>query len=74
MWNMVNGFTNGIRNRVLPGRRQNGIGTMTAMLIGASVGIAAWETIRRTQPMARMMPNNANAADLAEQVINQLDS
>lgn len=69
MWELMNGMTDGIRSRMMP-RRRSGIGTMTAMLIGASVGIAAWEAMRRNQVVSRFSPNNA--ADIAEDVLKQL--
>ncbi|QQE79478.1 hypothetical protein [Alicyclobacillus sp. SO9] len=77
MWEMMNGMTNGVRNRFMP-RRRNNMGTMTAMLVGASVGIAAWEAMRRGNVTSRI--NNRaqsmaqdNAEQIAEKVMNQLD-
>lgn len=67
MWEFVNGMTNGIRDRMMP-RRRNGMGTMTAMVLGASVGIAAWETMRR----GRMSPNGNDATKLAQQVMDRM--
>ncbi|MCL6445534.1 MAG: hypothetical protein K6T83_19110 [Alicyclobacillus sp.] len=69
MWEFMNGMTDGIRSRMMP-RRRNGMGTMTAMLIGASVGIAAWEAMRRNQWMPRQLGNNP--ADIAEKVMENL--
>lgn len=71
MWELMNGMANSVRSRVMP-RRRNGIGTMTAMVLGASVGIAAWETYRRS----RMNPSSgldANPANVAQGVLNSLD-
>lgn len=70
MWELMNGMANNVRNRMMP-RRRNGIGTMTAMVLGASVGIAAWETYRRS----RMSPGSqldAGASQVAQQVMNSL--
>jgi len=72
MWDMMNGMANSVRNRLMP-RRRNGVGTMTAMLIGASVGIAAWEAIRKTQPMSRVM-NDMDASKVAQEVLDHLES
>lgn len=69
MWELMNGMSNNMRNRWMP-RRNNGIGTMTAMVLGASVGIAAWETLRRSRtgnPMSGDTMNNA-----AQQVVDSL--
>ncbi|MDQ0190767.1 hypothetical protein JI721_08590 [Alicyclobacillus cycloheptanicus] len=70
MWDLMNGMADGVRSRFMP-RRRNGVGTMTAMLIGASVGIAAWEAWRRTQPMSRI--GDGAAAEMAQNVIDQLE-
>lgn len=68
MWDLVNEMAGGIRGRMMPRRRQ-GLNTMTAMLIGASVGIAAWEAVRR----AAIQPRQADhAAKMAEDVMQQL--
>lgn len=72
MWELMNGMANGMRNRMMP-RRRSGMGTMTAMVIGASVGIAAWEALRKSQPMSRMTSDNS-ATKLAEEVMNHLES
>lgn len=69
MWEMMNGMTDGMRSRFTP-RRNQGVGTMTAMVIGASVGIAAWEAWRRTQPMSRM--GSSTASRMAQDAIDQL--
>lgn len=68
MMEWMNGMTDGMRGRFMP-RRNNGIGTMTAMLIGASVGIAAWEAWRRNQTSH----GNGNVAQMAREVIGQMD-
>ncbi|WP_274435835.1 hypothetical protein [Alicyclobacillus sp. ALC3] len=69
MWEMMNGMADGVRGRFMP-RRNRGVGTMTAMLIGASVGIAAWEAWRRTQPMSHV--GDSTASRMAQDVIDQL--
>ncbi|MBX5435710.1 MAG: hypothetical protein IRZ33_00675 [Alicyclobacillaceae bacterium] len=69
MWEFVNGMADGLRSRMMP-RRRNGIGTMTAMLIGASVGIAAWETIRRAPWANRGLSDGAQK--MAEEVMESL--
>ena len=71
MREIMNGMANGVRNRMMP-RRRNGVGTMTAMLIGASVGIAAWEAYRRTQAQSNTA-SDAAAAKMAQEVINQIE-
>lgn len=71
MWDLMNGMTDGVRSRFMP-RRRNGVGTMTAVLIGASVGIAAWEAWRRSQPLSRGGADGA-AAQMAQNIINQLE-
>lgn len=77
MWEVMNGMTNGMRNRFMP-RRRNNMGTMTAMLVGASVGIAAWEAMRRGNVPSRINNRAQNMAgnsaeQVAEKVMNQLD-
>lgn len=69
MWDLMNGMTEGVRSRFMP-RRRSGVGTMTAVLIGASVGIAAWEAWRRSQPMRG---SDGPAAQMADKIINQLE-
>jgi hypothetical protein len=70
MWEFMNDMATGMRKRIMP-RRRNGIGTMTAMLLGASVGIAAWETVRRSR--FNPMGDNVDAAQVAGQVLDSLD-
>lgn len=71
MWEFMNGFTNGVRSRVMP-RRRNGVGTMTAMLIGASVGIAAWEAVRRNNVTDRF--SSGDASQLAGRVMENIQN
>lgn len=69
MWELMNGMAGNMRNRWAPQRRHNGMGTLTAMVLGASVGVAAWETFRRT----RMNGNGSGAMNqMADQVMNSL--
>lgn len=70
MWNFMNGMADGVRSRMMP-RRRNGVGTMTAMLIGASVGIAAWEALRKSQPFSQLN-SDADASRMAQKVMDQL--
>lgn len=70
MWEIMNGIADGMRSRVMP-RRKSGIGTMTAMVIGASVGIAAWEAARRNNVTGRI-GSRGDAADLAERVMDNI--
>ncbi|OFW77162.1 MAG: hypothetical protein A2201_04145 [Alicyclobacillus sp. RIFOXYA1_FULL_53_8] len=67
MWEFVNGMANGVRGRMMP-RRHNGMNTMTAMVIGASVGIAAWETMRRS----RNNPGN-DPAKFAQEIMDRME-
>jgi len=67
MWEFVNGMANGVRGRMMP-RRNNGMNTMTAMVIGASVGIAAWETMRRS----RTIPGN-DPAKFAQEIMDRME-
>ncbi|MCL6637420.1 MAG: hypothetical protein K6T26_05685 [Alicyclobacillus sp.] len=71
MWEMVNDVADRVRYRIMP-RRRNGVGTMTAVLLGASLGIAAWEALRRS----RLNPGDtmeAAAAKAAHEVVESLN-
>lgn len=70
MWGIVNGITDGVRGRIMP-RRRNGIGTMTAMVIGASVGIAAWEAVRRNNGVLHTAAGG-DVSDLADRVMENI--
>ncbi|MCL6454838.1 MAG: hypothetical protein K6T78_14625 [Alicyclobacillus sp.] len=70
MWELMNGMANNMRGRWMP-RRNNRMNTVTAMVLGASVGIAAWETLRRTRLGGQMGANALNRA--ADQVMDALD-
>ncbi|MFC4769245.1 hypothetical protein [Effusibacillus consociatus] len=59
MWEMVSNLIPAA-NRMLPGRRNRGLNTATAMLIGAGIGIATWEMMRRTNPVGNMMNRKMN--------------
>lgn len=71
MWELMNGMAGTMRNRWMP-RRRTGIGTMTAVVLGASVGIAAWETFRRTRMNGNGM-GMGTAEQMAEQVMGGLN-
>ncbi|GIM46798.1 hypothetical protein DNHGIG_23470 [Collibacillus ludicampi] len=60
MW----GFVDEVMDMV-PRRRNRGMGTMTAMLLGAGIGITAWEMMRR-----RNSGGNTDMAKLAQTVID----
>ena len=70
MWELMNGMAGSVRNRWMPRRHNNGMGTLTAVVLGASVGIAAWETYRRTRMNGTGM---GDASRIAEQVIDSID-
>ncbi|MCL6631348.1 MAG: hypothetical protein K6T63_01840 [Alicyclobacillus herbarius] len=72
MWDLMNGMADGVRHRMMP-RRRNGINTMTAMLVGASVGIAAWEAFRRGGQRLMQSGSNVAAEKVAEQVMEQIE-
>ncbi|GMA50248.1 hypothetical protein GCM10025857_16050 [Alicyclobacillus contaminans] len=69
MWEFMNGMAAGVRRRIMP-RRRNGMGTMTAMLVGASVGIAAWETMRRSRMVST--GNHVDANQIADDMLESL--
>ncbi len=71
MWEMMNGMANGVRRRFMP-RRRNGMGTMTAMLVGASVGIAAWEAMRRGQITSRLGNLGSGSQSSAERIASEV--
>ena len=56
--------------RMLPGRRNRGMNTATAMLIGAGIGIATWEMMRRTNAAGNLM--NGNMGNMAENAMDTL--
>lgn len=71
MWELVDGMAERVRHRVMP-RRRNGMNTVTAMVVGASVGIALWEAVRRS----RLGVNgnmSAAAAETAREVMDSLE-
>ena len=69
MWEMMNGA----RSRMMP-RRRNGMGTMTALLVGASVGIAARETMRRGNVVGRINTGGtrSGAESMAKEAMDEL--
>ncbi|WP_062307282.1 hypothetical protein [Alicyclobacillus sendaiensis] len=71
MWNMMNAMSGMARNRMNWRRQNHGVGTMTALLIGASVGIAAWEAVRQMQNK-QQAPNAAQ--DLAQQMLDEIQA
>lgn len=44
MWNPLNQVLDAV-----PTRKKSGMGTFTAIMVGAGVGIAAWETMKRSR-------------------------
>jgi hypothetical protein len=54
----------------MPRKRRNGFGTITSMLLGASVGIAAWEIIRRNTNMNQA--GNMDIEKMADTVMNSM--
>ncbi|SIT02660.1 hypothetical protein [Alicyclobacillus vulcanalis] len=69
MWNLMNAVNGMARGRMNWRRRNQGVGTMTALLIGASVGIAAWEAVRQRQ---NKHPMQNSAQELAQQVMDEI--
>ncbi|MBF8378532.1 hypothetical protein IW967_11775 [Alicyclobacillus mali] len=69
MWNMMNAMSGMARGRMNWRRRDHGMGTMTALLIGASVGIAAWEAVRQMQNKSSMP---SGAQELAQQMMDEI--
>ncbi|WP_229776571.1 hypothetical protein [Alicyclobacillus cellulosilyticus] len=72
MWEVVNGMTDRVRHRFVPARRPNVAAMTAAALVGASVGIAAWETLRRAQLWGRNSAD-AQAQRIAEEVMDSLE-
>jgi hypothetical protein len=60
MW----GFVDDVMDMV-PRKRNRGMSTMTALLLGAGIGITAWEVMRRRNPSG-----NADMAKIAQTVID----
>ncbi|MCL6516840.1 hypothetical protein [Alicyclobacillus sp.] len=71
MWELVDGMAERVRHRVMP-RRRNGMNTVTAMVVGASVGIAVWEAVRRSRTGAGGTMGAA-AAETAREVMESLE-
>lgn len=74
---LMNAMASTVRHRIMP-RRRSGMGTMTALFVGASVGIAAWEAVRKAQG-ARMTagshsPSDSSATAIAEEVMREIES
>lgn len=73
MWEMVSNMVPAAR---MMGRRNRGMNTATAMLVGAGIGIAAWEIMRRNNAMgnlrSNMNVNNQGMGEMAEEVLNAI--
>ena len=65
MWDMI--------NDLLPRRRRNGMNTVTAMVIGAGVGIAAWEMMRRNNVAGDAMDNMGGMNDIASTMMDAIN-
>lgn len=75
MWGMMNTVANSMRYR----RHRSGMSTMTALVVGASVGIAAWETMRRSDWGGKSQKgashdDTSSASAIAEKVMNEIES
>lgn len=54
MWELMQNVTRGFGK---PDRRQSAMGALPALLLGAGVGIATWEIVRRrTGPVSEYLP------------------
>lgn len=72
MWNMMSTVAGAARHRMMPQRR-SGMGTMTALFIGASVGIAAWEAVRQMQGKnGKTVGEGTSAAKIAQDVMSEI--
>jgi hypothetical protein len=65
MWDMI--------NDLMPRRRRNGMNTVTAMVIGASVGIAAWEVMRRNNVAGGSIENMGGMNDIANTMMDAIN-
>jgi hypothetical protein len=76
MLNLMSAMASSVRHRVAP-RRRSGMGTMTALFVGASVGIAAWEAMRKSQlggKLGGMSPaSKMSASGIAEEVMQEIE-
>jgi hypothetical protein len=63
MWEMI--------TEMLPGRRR-GMNTVTAMMIGAGIGIAAWEMMRRNNTMGSMGITTDNMNQIADSMMDAI--
>lgn len=57
MWEMMSNMMPNM-GRMMPGRRNRGMNTATAMLIGAGIGIATWEMMRRSNTTGNLLNGN----------------
>jgi hypothetical protein len=62
MWEMMQGLMPRRRNR------KNGMGTVTAIVVGAGVGIAAWEMVRRTN----LIGNGGESVDQMQNIASDM--
>jgi hypothetical protein len=62
MWDMI--------NDLMP-RRNRGINTVTAMVVGAGIGIAAWEMMRRNNVAGESADGMAEMAGQMMDAINE---
>lgn len=65
MWDMI--------NDLMPRRRRNGMNTVTAMVIGAGVGIAAWEMMRRNNVAGGTLDNMGGMNDIANSMMDAIN-
>lgn len=75
MLNLIGAVTGAARHRMMS-RRRSGMGTMTALFVGASVGIAAWEAVRKTQGVSRQSGSGSSSSDsamgIAQEVMREI--
>jgi hypothetical protein len=60
MWEMI--------TDMIPRRRRGGMNTLTAMAVGAGVGIAAWEMMRRNNVVGQY------GGDMAQMANSMMDA
>jgi hypothetical protein len=80
MWEMMSNMMP-YMGRMMPGRRNRRMNTATAMLLGAGIGIATWEVMRRTNAAGTLaaMGNMGNQglsdsaiAEVADQMMDTI--
>lgn len=74
MWKMMTNMLPA--NRMSPGRRNRGMNTATAMLVGAGIGIATWEMMRRSNaiPGGFMKGNKGKIGKMVQNAVGDLGS